>query len=444
MLKTIATNLLAGLRLLAPGKISAERFQPSLASASIATILTFMSMAWLDYVQQSGDISFNDYGAAVVGSILFIALLIAVVVARMQSAMDRLPLLLTVLSNAMFWYFTFLCAFQAFAAASVQLWAVSIVVLIWGLAIFVRAIQLSFDAGIRAAAAFAVAAILLALFVFQSRYLHAGLFYSYDPEEYESFSEVDVEDVFYKQPGLVARKMENLLEGRPNEVDMYFVGYAGNGDQPIFAKEVLFAEQVVQKQFATEGRTVSLRNDVDSLDTEPLANRHNLRSALQHVGQLMNADEDVLFLFMTSHGSRDAELDTSLYPFDLQDLSASDVRQYLDESAIQWRIVIVSACYSGSFIDALRDERTLVISASASDRNSFGCSSKRDLTYFGEEFFANQLDYNSDLFDAFAQTAENVRSKEVAEGLTPSEPQIFIGSLIEGKLTEQMRARAAE
>jgi hypothetical protein len=143
--------------------------------------------------------------------------------------------------------------------------------------------------------------------------------------------------------------------------------------------------------------------------------------------------------FLTSHGSSDASLDTPLYPLELRDLSASDLREYLDEAGIQWRIIVVSACYSGSFIDPLRNARSLVITASASDRNSFGCSDERDLTYFGEEFLQSQLSRSADLIEAFNITALNINAKEVSEGLTPSKRQIFVGSLIRDRLDSLVR-----
>ena len=65
------------------------------------------------------------------------------------------------------------------------------------------------------------------------------------------------------------------------------------------------------------------------------------------------------------------------------DLRAAELRSILDAAGIGWRVIVISACYSGSFVDELRSDRTLVITASRADRNSFGCSNEADMTYFG-------------------------------------------------------------
>ena len=63
----------------------------------------------------------------------------------------------------------------------------------------------------------------------------------------------------------------------------------------------------------------------------------------------------------------------------------------LDDAGIRNRVIVVSSCYSGTFVDALRDDDTLVMTASAKDRNSFGCSNEADFTYFGKAYFDEAL-----------------------------------------------------
>ena len=63
----------------------------------------------------------------------------------------------------------------------------------------------------------------------------------------------------------------------------------------------------------------------------------------------------------------------------------------LRESGIRWRVIVVSACYAGSFIEPLRDENTDHPDRGGRDRTSFGCSDDNDLTYFGEAFYRDAL-----------------------------------------------------
>jgi hypothetical protein len=149
----------------------------------------------------------------------------------------------------------------------------------------------------------------------------------------------------------------------------------------------------------------------------------------------------VLFLFLTSHGAPDL-LAVSFPPHRLLNLTPRQLRAMLDAAAIRWRVIVVSACYSGSFIDALKDARTLVITAAARDRSSFGCSSENDFTYFGDAYFNQALRHGGSFIAAFALARRLIAAREAREGLKPSRPQIYVGAQIRAKLDEL--AAAAE
>src|SRR5262249_44298578 len=150
--------------------------------------------------------------------------------------------------------------------------------------------------------------------------------------------------------------------------------FAGDGESPVFEREAQFARSVLDRHYGTEGRSIVLANDLQHLDDVPLANRHNLGLVLEDVAARMDLQQDALFLFLTSHGSRNGELTVELYPFDLANLTPEDVRDALDDAGIGWRIIVISACFSGSFIEALHDERTVILTAASAERQSFGCA----------------------------------------------------------------------
>jgi hypothetical protein len=90
-------------------------------------------------------------------------------------------------------------------------------------------------------------------------------------------------------------------------------------------------------------------------------------------------------------------------------------------------VVIVSACYSGTFIEPLRNDDTIVITASAADRTSFGCSDDRDLTYFGEAFYRDALPNSPDLRTAFQRAKDIITEREKQEDIEASIPQAYFG-----------------
>lgn len=77
-------------------------------------------------------------------------------------------------------------------------------------------------------------------------------------------------------------------------------------------------------------------------------------------------------------------------PLELNQIDPKWLKDALDKSGIRWKVIVISACYSGSFIPALQDDNTLIITASAADRTSFGCENEADYTYFGRAFLIKQ------------------------------------------------------
>ena len=140
----------------------------------------------------------------------------------------------------------------------------------------------------------------------------------------------------------------------------------------------------------------------------------------------MNVQEDELFLTLTSHGG-DKLLEMSNPPLALDNVDAPWLRQTLDKSGIKWRVIVVSACYSGSFIEDLNSPTTLIITASAADKTSFGCSNEAEYTYFGQAFFAESLPKYRRFQSAFAAAKQRITAREKAMGFEPSEPQFVIG-----------------
>lgn len=215
---------------------------------------------------------------------------------------------------------------------------------------------------------------------------------------------------------------------------VYFLGFAGFGEERVFAEEIKLAAHNVGEKFGSIHRTVLLLNDRRDLTTYPLASTSSLRYALKALRRVMNRDEDVLFLALSSHGWRDATIDVSNEGLTPQTLSAATLAELLAESGIRWKVVVVSACFSGTFIRPLADDHTIVITAASRNRASFGCSDTRHLTYFGEAFYQDALPRAAQFRDAFDAARKEIRRREKEEGMKPSQPQGFFGPLMEEKL----------
>jgi hypothetical protein len=150
----------------------------------------------------------------------------------------------------------------------------------------------------------------------------------------------------------------------------------------------------------------------------------------------MNPQRDILFLSLSSHGSNAPELSVSNGALNLDQVTGKNLTQALRESGIRWRIIVISACHAGAFIPFLKDPSTIIITAAASDRTSFGCSDDRDLTYFGEAFYRGALPHARNLDEAFSLAQSAIAKREASEHITPSKPQAYFGADLERVLLQ--------
>lgn len=247
------------------------------------------------------------------------------------------------------------------------------------------------------------------------------------------------EEIFYEQSKVLERELAAVKPGRRGVIDLYFIGIGGYADQDVFMKEINAVSRLFQERFGTDGKTIRLLNNRKTLASSPVASVTSLRAALLRVAEVMDKDEDILFLFLTSHGSKTHHFSFDLKPLRFRELDPAKLRDLLDESGIRNRVIIVSACYSGGFVDSLKDENTLVISASAVDKNSFGCSNEAEWTYFGKAYFDEALRKTHSFVDAFEFAKPVIADREKKEGYTASEPQIALGETIKPKLLKLTR-----
>jgi len=257
-----------------------------------------------------------------------------------------------------------------------------------------------------------------------------------EPEQAQDADDADqVEALFYDQPAEILAAVARVHSAPPGKAGVYFVGFAGDGEQAVFRREALFASQAFAARFGAGERSVLLVNDAEDRDSYPLASVSGLAQTLKGLAARMHPDDDVLVLFLTSHGSRDGlEVENGSLP--LSQLAPADLRQALDDSEIRWRIVVVSACYAGVFLDALKSDTTAIITAADATHTSFGCDDDRDLTWFGEAFLKDSLTSSSSLEEAFHKAAALVARREDAEHQGHSNPQLYVGPLMRRKLAE--------
>lgn len=246
---------------------------------------------------------------------------------------------------------------------------------------------------------------------------------------------LDAEAIYYAQPELLEKKLRALQPSRPGVTDLYMISFGAYGQQDVFMKEARFSQALFDRRLGAAHRSLSLINNPAAVVDTPLASVTNLQRSLEHVAGLMG-EEDILFLYLTSHGSDKHELAVSLRGLPLNDLPASRLAEILKNSGIQWKVVVISACYSGGFIEPLEDDHTLVITSARPDHVSFGCSDEAEFTYFGRAYFKHALNETTDFVAAFEQARNLVAEWEDENDYDHSRPQIRSTPAIEAKLAD--------
>lgn len=228
-------------------------------------------------------------------------------------------------------------------------------------------------------------------------------------------SSANVETALYNQRELLARAIASLRPRDPGRINLFLLAVGGDGSQEVFRREVEFVTRQFAEKFGAGGRTIALINSRTTVETVPMATRTSIRESVSALAARMDKAQDILFVFLTSHGSKQHELVLSQNSMDLPDLPAVELGRLLRESGIRWKVIVVSACYAGGFIDPLKDENTLVIAAARHDRTSFGCADENEFTYFGRAFFKESLPQASSFQDAFRRAEVVVKEMELRE-----------------------------
>lgn len=166
----------------------------------------------------------------------------------------------------------------------------------------------------------------------------------------------------------------------------------------------------------------SLRTDVASPTTP--------QAALDgFAGMAARADRGCL-LYITSHGAPDYMVFGETGEM-TSDVLLNTVRR---ACGVRPTVVVISACYSGQFINALQAPNRMILTAARRDRVSFGCGADENYPWF-DGCILETLPTVSDFLALAAGAKACVTRKEAEAGVQlPSEPQLFVGSEMQMRL----------
>ena len=237
------------------------------------------------------------------------------------------------------------------------------------------------------------------------------------------------QEVFEQQQVLWARQALALAPQRDGVVDVYGLVFAPYAGENVFRRESTMVSTLLQERFDAQGRVIHLLNHPETAQTHAWATPQNLQRAIAVLAERMHRDNDVLVIYMTSHGARNHELAASHWPLQVAPVTPEMLRAMLDEAGIRQRVIAVSACYSGGWIGPLATPNSLIMTAADATHTSYGCGTRSELTFFGRAVFDEQLRHTHSFAEAFAKAVPVIAQREVEAGKQDgfSNPQIYVG-----------------
>jgi len=238
------------------------------------------------------------------------------------------------------------------------------------------------------------------------------------------------QQTFEEQQALWEKTMAAIAHERPGVTDVYAVVFAPYAAEDVFLRESTMVSRVLAERFDADGRVVHLVNHASTAQTHLWATALNMERAIDAIAQRMDRNNDLLVVYMTSHGASDFKLAAAHWPLQVPPVSPDELREALDRSGIRHRVIAISACYSGGWADALAGDTTLVMTAADATHTSYGCGRRSELTFFGRALFDEQLRKTHSFEQAFARAVPLIKQREIDAGKEDgfSNPQIRVGA----------------
>ncbi len=201
---------------------------------------------------------------------------------------------------------------------------------------------------------------------------------------------------------LMADALQKLPPQRPGVVDTYILS-ASFWNDPVFEREASEAAGILARRYDATDRTIILSAGKGQgvPRAYPSSDPNNFNAALGRIGKIIDPKEDLVVVFVTSHGGQDGAVAIQEQGRMGGALRAANLRNSFMQAGINTKLVIVSACFSGHFILPFSDPNTVVLTAAAADKTSFGCEPSRDWTFFGDALFNHALRSGDALIPAY-------------------------------------------
>ena len=206
-----------------------------------------------------------------------------------------------------------------------------------------------------------------------------------------------------------------------------YAGFAMHSQSRAFRADVVAAEKALT---ALDPAAIVFKLDnpvLGQVADWPYATLENMASVLRQVATLARAQDKVVILLST-HGNVDmlgVNFDNKFYPY----VDSRWLNQALAGLRDKPTLLLLSACFSGSFIEPLSSPSRVILTAAAKDRSSFGCQFESTNTYFVDALFNQSALQDWSVVQLMERAKVSIDARERGMKLSPSSlPQTFVGN----------------
>ena len=172
-------------------------------------------------------------------------------------------------------------------------------------------------------------------------------------------------------------------------------------------------------------------NSQFSLEAKPPADQATLQALALSFTQLnIRPEQDACLFYVSSHGKQG----DGVYMKRVHDGQLTPAQL---NTALNWTcgtaptVVMVSACYSGQFIQPLRADNRIIMTAASAQRPSFGCSEAQEYTFW-DGCVIDNFERSSTWENLYANVKQCIAQKEQQLGYPASQPQAYFGKNMRG------------
>lgn len=220
---------------------------------------------------------------------------------------------------------------------------------------------------------------------------------------------------------------DHLKKSNPNERTVVYIGSAQHSQSLVFERDILLVKSKILKT-NPNAKSILLSNQLESSHLNyPFATLENLDRIFKKVGEWSKNHPINLIALISTHGNVDVlsvNIANSYWPA----VRSFHMKKWLDGLNNVPTAILLSACYSGSFIQPLVGDNRVVLTAAAHNRNSFGCAYHGQNTYFIGNLFGNDWNAEDTWQKNYLQMYEKIKSAETKLGLPNSNPQIYLSN----------------